>query len=1785
MNRSLVATTLLFAASIVGSIGCDVLFPSGERRSAVLGPGPDGGACTKDEQTIKNVMLAPPTCNATNPCPCGTFCSSQTGGNCVADCVDDSWCSPGFTCSGFGQCVRATDGGAGDGGSSTSADPSCPRDPALLSSLSTMQRPCQFDDMCPQGSFCNQVKGVCDVSCQTDSACASMNSPGHTFVCSCLGKCAEVAAPRVPAAETLPNLEVTPKQFTFNRPSTITTPNWGDTNSRQIGLVVTTPFVTTSTGGSGGAGGAGGSSGGTITGPTATIQVNPGPGLMVQCPASGAGGAGGALSAMPCSVSINPSSFTKVKDTYRSATIYLTVAPSPGAPTADSWSLQLESAQIANVPQTVSLRYAAAVSTPLSPTLTQITTSLDTSAFFGVGQVDLTTPTGEVLHIPVKGRWWNGRFTLFDETRQLSPSGKLVLIVPPNPVDWQTLIDATGDSDVALQDTFQGGVIQRIVNYQIFQDQAGNYSGNFNRVVFTDFVFDKPFSGDPGTTFDPVLPATFTLTKSTAAVVGDCEDDSWCSGGATCDLGFCQFGPKFHTDPSTAAAARAAAYQLLHKRMSSWGNIYYGNVAGGRGHLAIYMPSSSYYNTLHPSSSIGLSVQGPLGAVSGEPTATLMTTDFASSITSQIPRAIPVITQQQYTPQPAPQLLQNCVADLVRDRQRPRPSVVAGPVDFDVWDTNPACINLGRTALALSDKTTFQRTLQEWLTVHSFAMREGLEEHSLGDEACQELSDSVDVNSAPPELTTLLGIGESGLGLLLDINAHHGGTAFQAMAPSEIWTTADFRQSRLSQACVLDSDCNGGGAKQMSCVSSQCQLLSMRELPHHDQPVGIPAFILETAGSYLKVLEAYMKEAARQTYGAPTDNSPTSARQTALARFGMGMRLVLAVEQLAKGIKDKAGACPASSPGWNNANCVAVADRYQAALDEMTTARRRAMQQGEAVLLRSNPLAISEDDTPLFFGDPVGTNSRYFAASDYLLEGWATPAVNEAQASLDAARNACIARMQANVQDELNQHNRQQEIDQLMSKYGSPILAACGNMSVPDGSGGFRLIDSTQVVPYFTDTQRTLDNNSCFYTRECLDQNGDIDGRLSLQKSINAAFMDTPTHLMDAEPGSGSSLATMTVRSQTCKIGASSDTWDEFQYQIAEACPLDAGNKGTSSCSVQTLTDGNLYFASGVAYRIPLAALFGPIRKADLGTFYALASPPGPSTGIFRPTYNRAMGPDYDVYSYQAHAKPRKQVQQNIAAELNNLFKGAQRSLGCASGQGGHPSRDYPLPVPTLPSTCYKGALGVATLEAQGDWFKAQKARQILDNNKLGLTDTFNLCTQIENDANTINALQQGQDDLNKFYKDQSDIAGYLLPPFSYSPPFSFSFSSGSPTGSPTLNLLDHLAGNKIQDEQNAITRMEKQFSAAERAQQCWNTWRAQTRELHTAMTDIQIAANDLDAQQLRIKDMQDGNTLNITEGIAALKRERQSPVKSLSHHFWLDEKVERFRTEFAWAQRLTFIAMRAVEYEFQQSMPYRSEIVGATTATDLEKVIIGLKQEQASRTLNRRRPEESAIVISLRDDVLGIADRSSEPARERNWTPAQRFASRMWTDAYGVRDKDGNYLGQGIPFTLGPTGVLETRCGERLWRATATLQGDGIEASAPGASVILMKKNSFASQYCDGKAPTIVGLDGTSITPTMQAGVIHTSSEMFLPGANVDLSDANDFTAALLYPWFNIRKTDFYKTTYQDGASEELAGRGLYGDYVLLFPKQMLTDDFKLDKVEDVLLRFDYLSVDNLSQ
>ena len=711
MNRAAVVASLLIA---LVSSGCDTLFfPSKGTQAGLSGVGPDGGVCTKDPQTIKNVMLAPPACNATNPCPCGTFCSSQTGGNCVADCVDDTWCAPGYTCSGFGQCQGATSGP--DGGPPPTTDPSCPKNAALLDSLLTMNRSCQFDDICPYGSYCNHATEICTADCRTDSNCASMNSAGHTFVCSCLGQCAEVSAPRKPPSRVLPTIELTPTRYGFVRPATITTPNWGDTNQRRIQVVVVAPFLT----------------GTPAVGPTVTIRANPGPGLLVACPGVGTPTA----SSCPYSVPTVATNYTKVGDVYRSAPIFFTVQPSTGAGylTATTWQLRLDSDDLGNAPQTINLRYADTIDTSTPPA--PVPVSAPDPTFTGIGKVEMLSPTGFPVRINVKARAYGGNLVVFDETQQLSPSGKLVFVSASSGTGtqyYQTFLNPELGNDLALQDVATGWTAQKVVNPLLWKDPtSGSMSGSFQRVVYGDSFSFLSFPDDPA--IDLSTSGTFFLAAATPSSIGACTMATDCATG-TCDLGFCSSLPPQRFTGQITNSAQIDHFS--HKRMTRWGEHkpynYMSFDTEQTGFWGLYVPSSSYLPQVSPLR--GYRLHGPVPFISGEPLADL----FAATggvLVANVPQvAFPLLTQHDGNyPQNASNLLKACLSELARDRINP-PVGSTGPSnpgltsDSEVFDTYATCINLGRVAWVTRDHTTFQRGLQAWLEVHSFVLREGLEE-------------------------------------------------------------------------------------------------------------------------------------------------------------------------------------------------------------------------------------------------------------------------------------------------------------------------------------------------------------------------------------------------------------------------------------------------------------------------------------------------------------------------------------------------------------------------------------------------------------------------------------------------------------------------------------------------------------------------------------------------------------------------------------------------------------------------------------------------------------------------------------------------------------------------------------------------------------------------------------------------------------------------------------------------------------------------------------------------
>src|SRR5262245_16679313 len=144
----------LCLVALAGVAGCDGLFGSDTGAAT-------GTACVKDREALSRLLVQPQACVTSDSCPTGSHCGDT--GACDWQCFADSDCGSGMTCTCDGRCTGA--GPGGDGGMPPVADPSCPRDRALLTSADTTSRTCTLDQDCPAGSHCDELSQKCTYTC------------------------------------------------------------------------------------------------------------------------------------------------------------------------------------------------------------------------------------------------------------------------------------------------------------------------------------------------------------------------------------------------------------------------------------------------------------------------------------------------------------------------------------------------------------------------------------------------------------------------------------------------------------------------------------------------------------------------------------------------------------------------------------------------------------------------------------------------------------------------------------------------------------------------------------------------------------------------------------------------------------------------------------------------------------------------------------------------------------------------------------------------------------------------------------------------------------------------------------------------------------------------------------------------------------------------------------------------------------------------------------------------------------------------------------------------------------------------------------------------------------------------------------------------------------------------------------------------------------------------------------------------------------------------------------
>jgi hypothetical protein len=375
--------------------------------------------------------------------------------------------------------------------------------------------------------------------------------------------------------------------------------------------------------------------------------------------------------------------------------------------------------------------------------------------------------------------------------------------------------------------------------------------------------------------------------------------------------------------------------------------------------------------------------------------------------------------------------------------------------------------------------------------------------------------------------------------------------------------------------------------------------------------------------------------------------------------------------------------------------------------------------------------------------------------------------------------------------------------------------------------------------------------------------------------------------------------------------------------------------------------------------------------------------------------------------------------------------------------------------------------------------------------------------------------------------------------------------------------------GNSMSERKRQYEEMLRHRAAVDAIRSCW----AQAEQYERAISGAEESAKEALAR-LQSGTMAVDNGLGelrsqALEGPIVVERERTRTVVPVAFHYWVSESLEDYRFSMDVAKRYTYLALRAAEYDTQQSFressltrPSTQAILASQRPGKLRQQLTLLDNHTNTRDAWGRDPSQKFTVIDLGKDVLGLGFPSTVGGELIKRTRA-------------VYDRNGTYVGQGIRFTFLPDDDAPTptyRCAERLWHANIGAAG-GIGSISGPVELKLYQRNLFASRMCDDN-----GLQVASLRPEVNLFIATGETGSYTPaaqsrsaGINVSRLDSAGVVEAFLN-----------QDGYRDGSSAELAGAGLYGDYVLIIPKPTINQGVNLSAISQLLLRFDYVSVDN---
>ncbi|MCB9524089.1 MAG: hypothetical protein H6702_12080 [Myxococcales bacterium] len=911
---------------------------------------------------------------------------------------------------------------------------------------------------------------------------------------------------------------------------------------------------------------------------------------------------------------------------------------------------------------------------------------------------------------------------------------------------------------------------------------------------------------------------------------------------------------------------------------------------------------------------------------------------------------------------------------------------------------------------------------------------------------------------------------------------------------------------------------------------------------HGEHHVGLPVAIVEALRAQLELAEAVIEAARLEDEG----EAEAVAHTAALLQRAQVMRA------MAVGLAQRAG----GDASW--AAAFATAD---AALSDM---QGRVITAVEAWQRGANPLGIDEADLPLLVdGDLMGDNARFRAASQAFLgaRGRAFEAIEDAATALERARDAWNDQRDRDIQGALRAQAHVDRIQTLRAEAGAEVDALCGR---PDGLSTDALLEDWH----------DFDARRC-YRRE-----------------------DAPAHCAAVlEPDDGPGDPDRFVWQALL-------TEPELNFHLCRAgwhMPADAHQR----LGAAFMGTAWLVVAEADAWH-PNPAYWPLLPCARAGRVTLAECEDGPCAvcGDAAPVL---LGEDVLAWSVRG---PRPAAQAEAACRQITGFAGAVPTRDALMDEvfGADGGDDF-SPRPSL-APCVRGEIGDRVIEIESLALAVQAAYARLSAAQAHYDLDITSCnlaadgaaqaqrlTEAHNDTmSDLRAVKLGAQVASNAAGAAKDCAGFVqgttpTPMGAGATAAGCGAAAAEAVADSVVDGMDFAMEEAEAKHEALLARL----AADVERRVCYNDAEHNLVEVRELMIEVNRALTELSGATVRFDNAVARARTVFLEGRADLAALQGRAIPSLAYDPWLDERATTYVRALRRARRMTYLAVRAVEYEQQATLgAQRLAVFAAQSPDDLQAVSTGLQDRADDVGVNGRAPQGQPLVLSLRREILQVADLSDLPEGNRPLSDVARFRAWLTAPRFAVFDADGVYQGQRLPFSLAPLAALglgdaggvpifaQADCAERLWSVNASIQGGeglfhGERTSACSANrcrITLEKANTFYSQRCAD--------DG------LQVAAIRPSRNLLDSADRAQAGEADRFSKARIGTALNVSAAEFEAGDYDDGASTELAGRGLYGAYALFLPASSLslnspdgvTDGLNLNAVDDILLRIDYLSV-----